>query len=210
METQELGQIIAAEVVRSCQIGADQFIGGLTPGLFLAPFPIVIASVGFLAIDAMETTAHQLSRAPARIIARILTAQLRVKDRTKVVRLDVAARFAADIATGSVFNLSGDVPPPGTHAAVRLSHLKGIRKLVRTTGTKLLLGSVLYKLLQIIRAPTVFAVRLAAIIWNLILVIMGVGAVCVVYDLVAADWEAIALSQTHPRQRQRVTISRRL
>lgn len=210
MDQSELVNLLVNEIKRAVSISVDQVVSGVSPGSLLAPFPIAVAVIGYAVFDGMETLSRQISRIPSRVVAQILVAQAAKRPKTMVVRLDQAAEFASRIALGAVFELSGDIPPPGVHTAVRLTKIKGIREALLRVGKKILLGPFLYRIFALLRAPAGFVIRFVELFWNLIVVVMGVGGVVVLWSIVEADWQSLALSQKHRRHRERVKINRRL
>lgn len=202
MEQETLTELILQELLRALTISVDQLAQVFTPGLALLPFWQIIGLIGYGFFDAGETLLKQLRGIPVRVGARLLAQYAaRTTVSTKVVRLDQAQQFAIDALLGAMYDLSGNVAPPGVHAAMAATKWKGLRKQFLKLAEKIALPKAVYSILQVLRYPAQFTFNAAVLIWNLLLDFMSIGLLLAIWQVSTADWERIALSQKHPRKR---------
>lgn len=210
MEQGRLARIFIEECEYAVKKPLDTFVDSFQPGMFLQPAFLVIAAVGYIFQNLLLDLVTSFRRIPARLLARWLVETATEADNTKCVTLRDAKKYAAELALGAVLELSGGGPPPALKLAARTGALKGFRRRIIGLEERQMVGKIQHKLIAIIRAPAAFILRVVILVWQIFVAVLGIGCVFAVYNIVVSDWDKVALSQAHPRKRERVKINRRL
>lgn len=215
MDQTRLVQIVWEELKRAVDIATDQFTSVLRPGLALQPLWQTISELSYALLDVFETFYKQVQRAVPRIVSRVLVESLVTPNHHRVIRIDKAVQFAADTVQAAIYELSGNVPPPGLHVAERFLKFKGLHKRFVSIEERQILGGLLFKALKFIRYPALQLIRLGHLLWDLVLLFMALGGCVALYYVVTADWTPVALPQRNHRHRSclksnmRISLRRR-
>lgn len=210
MDQNRLVEIIWEEFKRAADIATDQFSPILRPGLVLQPLFLTIAEIAYGIIDVVETFWSQLQKAAVRIVLRVISESSVTANQHQVLTVRKAQLFASEVAQAAIYELSGNVPPPGLHVGERIFKFKGLKKRFIAIEERTRLGDVLYKALKFIRYPALELLKLGEMIWRTILVIMALGGCVVLFYIVNADFSQAALPQLRRRHRVCAKINRRM
>lgn len=206
----ELGKIIREEVELAVQSAADAFIANFTPGLALQPLSTIAAVISTAGQEFFFDLTRNVKRLPAKIASRLALASITQEDSTRVCTLKDAKTFAASLVANAVWELSGGGPPTIAKITERASRIKGLRSRLIAREEAQILGPVLKRILAVVRAPVVFALRLGLVVWDLFVAVLAIGAACALWNVVKSDWSSVALSQKHPRKWKRERVYKRL
>lgn len=205
-----LVEITFEEVERAVANPLNKLSLALHPGIILQPALAILATIGSAFHQFSVDVVQSMTQVAPRVLGRMFTESSPLGPSTRVVRLDKAQKFAAELCLGAVFDLAGGRAPAGLDLVARTKAVTGIRKRFISREESQILGPVLKKILSFIRSPVTLVIAIVQTGWRIVVSVAALGAVFALYNVIASDWTGIALSQSRRRKRMVANVNKRL